>query len=161
VEAVLDPQRAARLVQQHALDPALPGLGEVLDSLFAATFDGRVSNPYQAEVRRAGQRVVAEHMMRLAARAPMPQVRAAASHALERKADDLTRQATGADAADAAAYTLLARDIRRFIERPYSADSSPGAPEAPPGAPIGAPALEFIRRYSQPWCGWVEWRIGG
>lgn len=157
VVAVLDAQRAARLVQQHALDPVLPGLEEVIDSLFGATLGGRVSSPYQAEVRRAGQRVVAEQVMRLAARAPMPQVRAVAARALERKAGELTSLVAGADEADAAAHSLLARDIRRFIERPYSADSTPGTPEAPPGAPIGEPALEFIRRYSQPWCGWVEW----
>jgi hypothetical protein len=160
VDAVLDPQRAARLVEQHALDPTLPGLGEVIDSLFAATFGAEPSNPYEAEVSRAEQRVVAEQLMRLAARAPMPQVRAIASFELQRKARDLAGMVAGSDQANAAAYSLLARDIQRFIDRPYAADSAPGTPEAPPGAPIGDPALEFIKRYSQPWCGWVERRPG-
>ena len=31
--------RAARLVAQHAVDPGLPGLGEVLERLTKATFD--------------------------------------------------------------------------------------------------------------------------
>ena len=161
VDAVLDPQRAARLVEQHALDPTLPGLGEVIDSLFAATFGAEPSNPYEAEVSRAEQRVVAEQLMRLAARAPMPQVRAIASFELQRKARDLAGMVAGSDEANAAAYALLARDIQRFIDRPYAADSAPGTPDAPPGAPIGDPALEFIKRYSQPWCGWVQRRPGG
>src|SRR5262245_55038439 len=33
LQLVLNPERAARLVQQHALDPAQPGLAEVLDSV--------------------------------------------------------------------------------------------------------------------------------
>jgi hypothetical protein len=161
VDAVLDPQRAARLVEQHALDPALPGLGEVIDSLVAATFGAQASSPYEAEVSRAEQRVLAERLMRLAARSPMPQVRAVASLELERRANALTGMVAGADEANAAAGALLARDIRRFIDRPYAADSTPGTPDAPPGAPIGDPALEFITRYMQPLCGWVDGRSGG
>jgi Met-zincin/Domain of unknown function (DUF5117) len=161
VDAVLDAQRAARLVEQHALDPSLPGLSEVIDSLFASTFGAPPANPYEAEVSRAEQRVVTEHLMQLAARAPMPQVRAVASLELERKASDLAGMIAGADEANAAAYTLLARDIRRFIERPYAADSAPSSPDAPPGAPIGQPALEFIHRYLEPWCAWADRRIGG
>jgi len=160
VDAVLDEQRAARLVEQHALDPSLPGLGEVIDSLFASTFGARPASPYEAEVSRAEQRVLTEHLIQLAARAPMPQVRAVASLKLERKASDLAGMAAGADEANAAAYTLLARDIRRFIERPYSADSTPRTPDAPPGAPIGEPALEFITRYLEPWCSWAPGRWG-
>ena len=36
---VLQPDRAARMVAQHAVDPALPGLEEVIDRLAKATFD--------------------------------------------------------------------------------------------------------------------------
>ena len=35
---ILDDARAARLVQQHALDPALPGLGDVIDQVTTSTF---------------------------------------------------------------------------------------------------------------------------
>jgi hypothetical protein len=82
--------------------------------------------------------VVVEGVMRLAAGAAMPQVRAVASLELGRRASDLEHLPAGDDAATAAA-TLLARDIRRFLERPYSPQIEPAAPDVPPGAPIGEP----------------------
>ena len=36
---MLQPDRAARMVAQNAVDQALPGLGEVIDRLIKATFD--------------------------------------------------------------------------------------------------------------------------
>jgi len=38
VSLLLDEERAARLVPQHALDPEQPGLDQVLGRLVAATF---------------------------------------------------------------------------------------------------------------------------
>ncbi|MGE5143974.1 MAG: zinc-dependent metalloprotease, partial [Acidobacteriota bacterium] len=138
VDAVLDGERAARLVEQHALDASLPGLDEVIDSLFAATGGAKAADGYQAEIARATERIVAERVMRLAATAAMPQVRAIAALKLQRKAGELDSRA-GRDVASAAAGALLARDIRRFLERPYSPQTEPAVPEVPPGAPIGEP----------------------
>ena len=138
VDAVLDAERSARLVEQHAIDASLPGLDEVIDSLFAATGRAKAADGYQAEIARASERVVAEGVMRLAARAAMPQVRAVASLRLARKASELEGLPAGDEAATAAA-TLLARDIRRFLDRPYAAQQETVTPDAPPGAPIGEP----------------------
>jgi Met-zincin/Domain of unknown function (DUF5117) len=154
VDQVLDQTRAARLVEQHALDPALPGLGEVIDSLTAATLGARTATPYQAEVRRATSRVAVEGLMRLAADAPMAQVRALAVLRLRRTAASLSRPAPGADEADAAASALLAGDIRRFLDRPYRADEEPAGVTIPPGAPIGEPGLEFLSHDLAPECAW-------
>src|SRR3972149_5760376 len=82
VSAILDPERAARLVGQKALDPSLPGLGDVIDELVEAGFDTPTANNYQAEVRRAVGRVVVERLFALGASAPMPQVRAMVTHKL-------------------------------------------------------------------------------
>ena len=43
-------ERAARLVAQHAVDPSLPGLDEILDRLQAATFGATAANAYEAPV---------------------------------------------------------------------------------------------------------------
>ena len=40
--------------------PALPGLEEVVDRLVKATFDATTATPYEAEVRRAMQRVLVD-----------------------------------------------------------------------------------------------------
>ena len=55
VSRILESDRAARLVEQHALDPALPGLEEIIEKLFAGTFGMRPVNTYEAEVKRARQ----------------------------------------------------------------------------------------------------------
>ena len=67
---VLQLDRAARMVAQHAVDPALPGLEEVIDRLTKATFDAPVASPYEAEVRRAEERVLVDRVMWLATGAP-------------------------------------------------------------------------------------------
>ncbi len=150
---VLQLDRAARMVAQHAVDPALPGLEDVIDRLTAATFDATTTTPYEAAVRRAEERVLVDRLMWLAAAAPNSQVRAIASMKLSKLA---TRLRTGAakTEADTAQRTLIAADIKRFIERPLDpAHPVPlPAPDAPPGAPIGDPGPDWLG--SPRWCAW-------
>src|SRR6202020_174139 len=47
----LELDRSARMVAQHAVEPALPGLEEVIDRLTKATFDAAAATPYEMEVR--------------------------------------------------------------------------------------------------------------
>ena len=63
---ILTPERAARIVAQHAVDTSLPGLDDVIDRLIKAGFAPTVSNAYEAEVGRTVGRVVADHLMQLA-----------------------------------------------------------------------------------------------
>jgi Met-zincin/Domain of unknown function (DUF5117) len=147
--SLLNAARAARLVEQQALDATMPGLHGVIDRVLAASFGPAPADPYHAEVQRAVQRVVIEHLMDLATSAAMPQVRAIAAAKLKARAALLP----GAGAAPAAAHAaLLAADIRQILDRPAPPASraelpgAPGAPGAPPGAPIGEPAMEWLRR---------------
>jgi len=50
---VLQLDRSARMLAQHAVDPTLPGLLEVIDRLSKATFDAPAATPYEAAIRRA------------------------------------------------------------------------------------------------------------
>jgi hypothetical protein len=95
-----------------------------------------VANPYEAEVRRAEERVLVERLMWLATGAPNGQVRAVASLRLTRLAARL-KSAVARDEGDQAQNALLAADIRRFLERPNETIKAVPAPDAPPGAPIG------------------------
>jgi len=137
VSLLLDEERAARLVQQHALDPAEPGLDQVLSRLVSATFGATPADGYHAELGRAVQRIVVERLMDLAATAGMPQVRALAAFQL----DELRRRLGTAAAAGAvperAHRQLLASDIQRFSERDWEQNSRVRRPVAPPGSPIG------------------------
>ncbi|NIP78002.1 MAG: DUF5117 domain-containing protein, partial [Gemmatimonadetes bacterium] len=75
VGMILHPERAARLVEQAALAPGLPGLLEVMDRMESATFDASTADAYEAELKRVVEDVVVRELLRLAAAAPMPQVR--------------------------------------------------------------------------------------
>jgi hypothetical protein len=132
---LFDPQRASRLVEQHALDPALPGLDEVLERTATAVFAPAAGDGYRRELARTVQRSMVERLMELAADAAMPQVRAEATLRLRALRAQL-RGATG-DASTRAHAQLLADDLGRFLDRPWSAPERRPALAAPPGSPIG------------------------
>ena len=157
---MLQPDRAARMVAQNAIDQSLPGLGEVIDKLIKATFDQTTSGSYEQEVRRAEERVLVDRVMWLAGSAPNAQVRAIASLKLDRIAARSraanTATAVGSQAEGERAHRLLlAADIKRFLERPM-VDASGGrimpASPAPPGAPIGDMGQHWLAR--PPLCDW-------
>jgi hypothetical protein len=140
---VLQLDRAARMVAQHAVDPTLPGLEEVIDRLTKATFDAAVANPYEAEVRRAEQRVLVDRVIWLASGAPNSQVRAIASLKLEKLSVRLTSSMVFPEA-DEAQRHLLAADIKRFLTRPAETLHNIAPPDAPPGAPIGDTGNQWL-----------------
>ncbi len=132
----LEPDRAARMVAQHAEDPSLPGLREAIDRLDKATFGAAAATPYEQEVRRAEERVLVDRLTWLATTAPNPQVRATTSLALSDLSARLKAQ-PGVGEADRAQHVLMIADIKRFLERPAEPTAIMPAPDAPPGAPIG------------------------
>ena len=137
---VLQLDRAARMVAQHAIDPGLPGLEEVIDRLTKATFDAPAASPYEAEVRRAEERVLVDRVMWLAT---------GASNGQESAADALRATVE----AEQAQRALLAADIKRFLERPADPAQPMPAPGAPPGAPIGGDSgMDWLA--PAPVCNW-------
>ncbi|HEV8195592.1 MAG TPA: zinc-dependent metalloprotease [Gemmatimonadales bacterium] len=138
IQVVFNAERAARLVQQHALDPSLPGLGEVIDSVLRAGA-APAEDPYGAEIARAVQRVMIDRLMGLAQTAKSSEVRAIAQMKLREFMNGLP-SASGAPAGgtEASAHLmLLASDIRRFLERPWDPAVLPKPFTPPPGMPIG------------------------
>ncbi len=137
VAMILHPERAARLVEQAALEPGLPGLGETLDRLEAATFGARAASGYEAEVKRVVEDVVVRELMRLAATAAMPQVRAVAELRLRSLQERLAGSRRHADEMTRAHAVGMTADIQRFLDRPAEAWDAPRPLPAPPGSPIG------------------------
>ncbi|MGB2714082.1 MAG: zinc-dependent metalloprotease [Vicinamibacterales bacterium] len=140
VSNLLEPARAARLTEQHALDSSLPGLSDVIDRLIRASGQDQATTPYESELARAVQHVVIDNLITLADRAPMPQVRAVATLKLRQRVQAWS-PGTGASSAvntsQLAMNSYLAAEIKRFLDRPSSPAPRPVVPEAPPGAPIG------------------------
>jgi hypothetical protein len=156
--ALLTNDRAARLVEQKALEPAQPGLEDVIDAVFTASFGTIARTPYEAEIKRAVENVVIEALISLGTSAPMPQVRAIVAHKLQQRAGVLARSASpvaqpAPPVAVVAHHNALATEIRRFLERPAAPATRFGVPDAPPGAPIGEPAMEWLRMID-PRCAW-------
>ena len=150
---ILQPDRAARMVAQNAVDATLPGLGEVIDRLTKATFDATTANAYEAAVRRVSSRVLVDRLTWLATVAPNAQVRAVAASKLRRL--QTRAGAPGANELDAAHNTLLAADIKRFLERPAETARLIAPPNAPPGAPIGGDIPQNWLALPS-WCDWEE-----
>ncbi len=144
---IFDPARAARLVEQHALDDSLPGLVEVLDHTLQTVFAMDSDDGYEQEIVRAVQRVVVEQMMSLAGNAPMPQVRAVATSGLAAMSTRIAARIGQADETigrSQAHFALLRRDLERFLTRPAAAHPQARQLAAPPGAPIGQPAPSWL-----------------
>ena len=126
----------------------------------------RPGTPYEAEIKRAVERVVIDELIDLAGSAPMSQVRAVATLKLQRRATELGRLASATEGSGQAAVSepaiahanLLVADIRRFLDRPSMqvATRFPGQ-TAPPGAPIGDSPMDWLRR-TEPACAWQDGR---
>ncbi|MEX2466487.1 MAG: zinc-dependent metalloprotease [Gemmatimonadota bacterium] len=144
------PQRAARMIQQRALDNTLPGLEQVIGQVREATFGSQPAGAYQAEIGRTVERAFVERLIALAAEAPMAQVRAVASYQLEEITVEVAEASATANPADRAHYLALAGDVARFLERPYAPVAVPSAPDMPPGSPIGDPGMHWVD-LSCPW----------
>jgi hypothetical protein len=142
VSGLLTNDRAARLVAQHAVDPALPGLEDVLARLVAAVFDAAPKTGYETEINRAMERVVMNRVMSLAQSAPMTQVRAIATQTLRRLQARST--APVAVVAEQAHRQLIVDDIKRFFERSADTMRPADTPAPPPGAPIGDFGMDYL-----------------
>jgi hypothetical protein len=143
---VLTPERAARMVAQKAVDPSLPGFDDVTSRIITATFQPAAATSLQTEIARAVQRVVASHLMELAATAPMSEVRAIATYQLNAiEARMKAASPRPLEVAETAHRRLLAADVRRFLDRPTDAATRiVPVPPAPPGAPIGDSPLDYL-----------------
>jgi len=138
------PERAARMVQQQALDPSLPGLGDVIDRVRDGTFGVTPANGYEAEIGRAVERAFVERIISLAGTSPVSQVRAMATYKLEEVAVWMAGESEDAGQADRAHYLTLGSDIGRFLERPHQPVDAPNAPGMPPGSPIGDAGMNWL-----------------
>jgi hypothetical protein len=150
LQFLFNPERAARMVQQKALDPSLPGLAEVISFVADATMGADPEAGYQAEVNRVVERVFMDHLMALAAHSPLSQVRAITTAKLEEYGHHMADLASQENEEEAAHLSMLSRDIQRFLDRPMAPMAYPEALSAPPGSPIGDPGMV--------WLDWQSWR---
>ena len=129
--------RAARLVEQNALDSSLPGLHQVLTRVSEFVLGAQTENDYEAEVKRAIESVYIGRLISLASSAGMPQVRALTNASLEDLSERFGVAADRGSEQEAAHYRQLVREISRHFLRPGTEYRPPSTPVVPPGSPIG------------------------
>jgi len=137
ITALLEPNRAARTINQNARNKTNPNFREVVDSLIKATWTAVIpADVNQAVIQRAVQTVVVSRLMDLAANErAQPQVRSTASDALRSLLATLKRVPAVGD--NGAHFRSTADDIERFLTRPDAPRKQTTPLATPPGDPIG------------------------
>jgi hypothetical protein len=138
IQGLLQPERAARLVDLHRRDATLPGFAEVLGALTAKVFGPAAETGRLVEIQRVVGDVLVEGLVTLAAdESAPPEVRSRAEAELAAIASLLT-QRPAVPAAAQSHQQYLARTIGRFLDRTEK-DGRGGvaALPLPPGSPIG------------------------
>jgi hypothetical protein len=129
---LLQPQRLARLAEQHALDTDQPDPEALLAALASLSWKAKpAADSYQAAIQNEVKWLVLRHLMALAGPGtPSDSTRALGLAQLITLADDLQSQARRGNPQAAAAV----QEINAFLE-----GKTAGLPELPPPAPPGSP----------------------
>ncbi len=119
IAQLLQRDRAARLVQQSALDRSQLSLEQVIEEIENRTFRGVYNDGDRlAALRRGTARVLVDRLLALAAdRDASPEVRAIVEYRLRWLAERADGTSRASRDAVRAPWEAIARDIRRWLER--------------------------------------------
>ena len=150
---LFNPERAARIVQFHALDERNnPPLGDVLDKIIAETFRAPLRGEYGGEIQRTVNAVVLNELMALAANERASnEVRAIAELKLDELKNWAMSPVNGMRDQNQRAFLLYAANqIKRFQDDPKKMNlTKPNDP--PDGQPIG---MDWWLMADDDWCRW-------
>jgi hypothetical protein len=139
VNLILNPERAARLIEYHARDKSYPGFVEVTNALVETTWKASRSDDLNSEIRRVVDTLVLQRLMWLAANdQARTQVRAIANSEIEALQKWIGIQIASASNADQKAHLQFSlSQIQLFQQDPTKVKFT--APvQTPAGAPIGS-----------------------
>ncbi len=141
---MLNPERAARLVEYHARDDSYPGLAEVIDKLIQSTWRSGHESGYYAEIQRVVDNVVVYNMMSLGGNeSAATQVRAIAWLKLEQLRDWVKQRLSATkDESQRAHFRFAISQIERFLENPTKVTYTKPI-EPPPGPDWQLPWLAW------------------
>lgn len=137
VELLLHPERMARVVDYHSRDSDYPGLGDVIDAMYGATWNAAPpADGYRRQVQEVAERSVLDGIVEQASSAENPaRVRAVLSMKLDELGEELEALTSPTPHEE-----LALEDIRRWQTRPEGVVPRPAESEIPPGSPIGSGA---------------------
>ncbi|MGH9759786.1 MAG: zinc-dependent metalloprotease, partial [Blastocatellia bacterium] len=141
ISGLLEPHRAARLIEFHSLNNQYPGFDEVIDALLDHTwYQSAPSDAYHTQIAQAVAGQAVEGLIDLAADPDArAEVRAAATAGLRRLLTHLNNEADSATSWMDASFKTSTKDtINRFFSRPDEVHKKTKPIEPPPGDPIGS-----------------------
>ena len=138
ITGLLEPSRAARLIEFHSRNQSNPDFKEAVDALISRTWKmAAPASAHHAAIQRAVQSLTVTRLMDLAANADAaPQVRAVATEALRELEAMLKLPAPAGTAA--ASRRATRDDIERFLARPDQPRKQTTPLPTPQGDPIGS-----------------------
>jgi hypothetical protein len=136
---LLNPSRAARLVEYHARDASFPSLGAVIDKITRTTWQTPHESGYFAELRRTVDQAFLFQLMSLANNNSAPaQVRAIALLKIRSLQEWLTGELKkNIEENQRAHYLFALAEIKTFTDNPKELNLTKPV-EPPDGPPIGA-----------------------
>ena len=135
IEALANPERLARMLDQHRRDAGQPGASEVLDRLIATAF-----TPQTGRLAEVARRIQVRTTLDLAAVARDPKTPPAVAAEIGQRLADLSarlKAAPGTDPAERAHRLRLASLLADKDELARVLADPKLKPEVPPGMPIG------------------------
>ena len=136
---LLNPERLARVVEQHSRNPkGVVSLSHLLEQVFTVAFFNNRETEYEKEVARVVEKLVVQHLLRLAGdQSGNKQVAAVALHEAYGLAEQMQRELNAAKSVARRAHLeYLLFEIEKFKKDP-SKYKVPKAPDMPAGSPIG------------------------
>jgi hypothetical protein len=140
ITLILQPERAARLVEYNSRDHSYPGFTEVVDKIIQSTWKSSHGTGYHGEIQRVVDNVVLYHLISLAAnKDATSQVRAIAFLKLDELKNWMieNNEATEKDENQHAHYVFAIYQITQFQDNPGQNHFTLPI-EPPAGSPIGS-----------------------
>lgn len=144
IASVLDPARAARLVEYHARDARQPGFMPVVDKMLAQTWKTPLAAGYPGEIQVVVNNLTLKSLLQLAATPDIAEsVRGESLLEIDQLKQWMTGRLASADPRQKANLLFGLAQISKFAEDPNKFIPAP-ALDLPPGAPIGMPGMDFL-----------------
>ena len=143
ISSLLNPERAARLIEYSSRDSRQPGFLDVADRLIEKTWKAPLPEGYEGALQSVVNNLVLKHLIELAANTQASElVRGQALLELDGLKSWMTSGLSSAQPRQKAAFLFALSQMDAFDKDPDKFQPAP-AEEMPPGAPIGMPDMDF------------------
>src|SRR6202012_5257137 len=140
---LLDPARAARLIEFNARDSKQPGFFAIADKLLDQTWKAPLQPGYKGEMQILVNNLTLKYLLMLAANTRTAEnVRGEALYEIHGLKEWMNNKLAGAEPKQKASLYFGLSQIEEFEKTPDKFQPDP-ALEMPPGAPIGMPNMDF------------------